>query len=99
MAAKGDSEGFVSSPLDGQGARTAELRDTDAEFRRLKADFLQIARNRCRRDLPPSEFSRSPSPVRRQPQRRSTNLPKFKIATFYSTDVELWFNQIETQLH
>ena len=44
----GDSEGFVSSPLDGQGARhkdlyhpmsdenTAELRDTDAELRRLK---------------------------------------------------------------
>ena len=35
--------------------------------------------------------------LRRQPQRRSTNLPKFKIATFYATDVELWFNQIETQ--
>ena len=44
MATKGDSEGFVSSPLDGQGARrkdlyfpvsdenTAKLRDTDAEF-------------------------------------------------------------------
>ena len=42
MATKGDSEGFVSSPLEGQGARhkdsyfpvsdksTAELRDTDA---------------------------------------------------------------------
>ena len=30
-------------------------------------------------------------------RRPSTNLPKFKIATFYSTDVELWFNQIETQ--
>ena len=107
MAAKGDSEGFVSSPLDGQGARhkdsyypmsdanTAELRDTDAEFRRLKADFLRIARNRRRRGLSRSESSRSPSPVRRQPQRRSANLPKFKIATFYSTDVELWFNQIE----
>ena len=25
-------------------------------------------------------------------------MPKFKIATFYATDVELWFNQIETQL-
>ena len=24
-------------------------------------------------------------------------MPKFKIATFYATDVELWFNQIETQ--
>ena len=109
MAAKGDSEGFVSSPLDGQGARhkdsyfpmsdenTAKLRDSDAEFRRLKADFLRIAHNKRRRDLSQSESKRSPSPVRRQPQRRSTNLPKFKIATFYSTNVELWFNQIETQ--
>ena len=99
----------MSSPIDGQGARhkgsyfpmsdenTAELRDTDAEFRRLKADFLRIARNRRRRDLSRSESSRSPSPARRQPQRRSTNLPKLKIATFYSTDVELWFNQIEIQ--
>ena len=81
MAAKGDSEDFVSSPLDGQGARhkdsyfhmsdenTAELRDTDAEFKRLKADFLRIARNRRRRDLLRSESSRSPSPVRRQSQR------------------------------
>ena len=75
----------------------AELRDTVAEFRRLKADFLRIACNRRRRGLSRSESSRSPSPVRRQPQRHSTNLPKFKIATFYSTDVELWFNQIETQ--
>ena len=45
MAAKGDSEGFVSSPLDRQGARhkdsycpmsdenAAELRDNDEEFR------------------------------------------------------------------
>ena len=106
---RGDSEGFVSSPLDGQGARhkdsyyqmsdknAAELRDTDAEFRRLKADFLRIARNRSRRGLSQSDSSRSPSPVRRQPPRRSANLPKFKIATFYSTDVELWFDQIETQ--
>ena len=109
MAEKGDSEGFVSSPLDGQGARhkdsyypmsdenAAELRDTDAEFRQLKADFLRIAPNRRRRGLSRSDSSRSPSPVRRQPQRRSANLPKFKISTFYSTDVELWFNQIERQ--
>ena len=106
MATKGDSEGFVSSPLDGQGARhkdsyfpvsdqnTAKLGDTDTEFKRLKTDFLRIARNRRRRDFSRSESSRSPSPVKRQPQRRSTDL---KIATFYSTDVELWFNQIETQ--
>ena len=74
-----------------------ELRDTDAEFRQLKADFLRIARNRRVRALSRSNSSRSPLPVRHQPQRRSANLPKFKIATFYSTDVELWFNQIETQ--
>ena len=78
MAARGDSEGFVSSPLDGQGARhedsydpmsdenAAELRDTDAEFRRLKADFLRIARNRSRRGLSRSDSSRSPTLVRRQ---------------------------------
>ena len=108
MAARGDSEGFVSSPLDRQGARhkdsyypmsdknAAELRDTDAEFRR-KADFLRIAHNRRRRGLSRSDSSRSTSPVRRQPPRRSANLPKFKIANFYSTDVELWFIQIETQ--
>ena len=71
--------------------------DTDAEFIRLKADFLRIARNRRQKDFSISGSSRSPSPVRRQPQRRSINLPKFKIATFHSTDVELWFNQIETQ--
>ena len=109
MAAKGDSESFVSSPFYGQGAchkdshysmndeNSAELRDTDAAFRQLKADFLQIAPNRRWRGLLRSESSRRLSPVRRQPQRRSANLPKFKIATFYSTDVELWFDQIETQ--
>ena len=75
----------------------AELRDTDAEFCRLKADFLRMARNRRRRGLSRSDSSRSPSLVRRQPPRRSAYLPKFKIATFYSTDVELWFNQSETQ--
>ena len=76
---------------------TAELRDTDAEFKRLKADFLRIARNRRRRDLSRSESSRSPSPIKRQPQWQSTDLRKFEIATFYSTDEELWLNQIETQ--
>ena len=44
-----------------------------------------------------SDSSRSSSPLGRQSQRRATNLPKFKIATFYASDVELWFNQIETQ--
>ena len=67
MATKGDTEGFVSSPLDGQGARhkdsyypmseenAVELRNTDAEIRRLKADLLQIARNRRRRGLSRSD--------------------------------------------
>ena len=44
-----------------------------------------------------SDSSRSTSPLGRQSQRRATNLPKFRIATFYASDVELWFNQIETQ--
>ena len=35
--------------------------------------------------------------LRRQPTRRSANLSKVKIATFYSTDVGLWFIQMETQ--
>ena len=54
-------------PHDRQGARhkdsyypmidenAAELRDTDAEFCRVKADLLQIARNRRRRGLPHSD--------------------------------------------
>ena len=66
-------------------------------LRLAEGDFLRIARNRRRRGLSRSDLSRSPSPVRRQPQRRLANLPKFRITTFYSTDVELWFNQIETQ--
>ena len=44
-----------------------------------------------------SDSSRSTSPLGRQSQRPATNLPKFRIATFYALDVELWFNQIETQ--
>ena len=44
-----------------------------------------------------SDSSRSTSPLGRQSQRCATNLPKFRIATFYASDVELWFNQIETQ--
>ena len=61
------------------------------------ADFARIARARRMSPHSRSDSSRSPSPLRRQSQRRSTNLPKFRIATFYATDVELWFNQIETQ--
>ena len=103
------SEGFVSTPLEGQGARRknyyyseseeneVRFREADNEYQRLKDDFAWIARNRRTRHYSRSDSSKSPSPRRRQPSRRSTNLPEFKIATFYATDVELWFNQIETQ--
>ena len=55
------SEGFVSTPLEEKGARhkdsyfplsdenASKLKDTDAEFKRLKADFLMITRNKRRR--------------------------------------------------
>ena len=109
MSTTHESEGFVSTPLEGQGARRRDnyyfeseenevcFREADNEYKRLKEDFARIARNRRTRNHSRSDLSKSPSPRRRQPPRRSTNLPKFKIATFYATDVELWFNQIETQ--
>ena len=99
----------LSTPLEGEGARRkdyyyqdseeneVQFPEADDEYQRLKEDFARIARNRRTRHHSRSDSSKSPSPRRRQPQRRSTNLPKFKIATFYATDVELWFNQIETQ--
>ena len=108
MSTQHDSEGFMSTPLEGAGARRKDnyyqdseeyevrFREADEEYQRLKADFARIARAR-RTSHSRSDLSKSPSPLRRQPQRRLTNLPKFKIATFYATDVELWFNQIETQ--
>ena len=111
MATKNDSEGFLSSPLEGQGVRHEDsyflaseadedqFRAADREYRKLKADFERIARSRRQDSHSKSESSRSPSPVRQQSLRRSTNLPKFKITTFYATDVELWFNQIETQFN
>ena len=86
MSTQHDSEGFMSTP-----------READEEYQQLKEDFARIARNRRTRHHSRSDSSKSPSPRRRQPPRHSTTLPKFKIATFYATDVELWFNQIETQ--
>ena len=109
MSTPYESEGFVSTPLEGQGARRknnyyldseenkVRFREADDEYQRLKEDFARIAPNRRTRHHSRSDSSKSPSPRRRQPQRRSTNLPKFKIAAFYATDVELWFKQIETQ--
>ena len=109
MSTQHDSEGFMSTPLEGEGARWKDkyyqdseenefrFREAHDEYQRLKEDFARIARNRRTRHHSRSDSSKSPSPRRRQPLRRSTNLPKFKIATFYATDVEHWFNQIETQ--
>ena len=109
MSTQHDSESFMSTPLEGEGARRKDnyyqdseenevrFREADDEYQRLKENFARIARNRRTRHHSRSDSSKSPSPRRRQPPRRSTNLPKFKIATFYATDVELWFNQIETQ--
>ena len=105
MSKTHESEGFVSTPLEGQGARQkdnyyleseeykARFREVDDAYKTLKEYFAWIARNWRTR----SDSSKSPSPRRRQPPRRSTNLPEFKIATFYATDVELWSDQIETQ--
>ena len=109
MPTQHDSEGFMSTPLEGEDARRKDnyyqdseenevrFREADDEYQRLKKDFARIARNRRTRHHSRSDSSKSPSPRRRQPPRRSKNLPKFKIATFYAKDVELWFNQIETQ--
>ena len=109
MSKQYDSEGFMSTPLEGAGARPKEdyrqdsednevrFREADEEYQRLKADFARIARAKRMSSHSRSDSSRSTSPLGRQSQRRVTNLPKFRIATFYALDVELWFNQIETQ--
>ena len=109
MSTQHESEGFMSTPLEGAGARRKDnyyqdsednevrFQEADKEYQRLKADFARIARARRTSPHSRSDSSKSPSPLGRQPQRRSSNLPKFRIATFYATDVEHWFNQIETQ--
>ena len=109
MSKQYDSEGFMSTPLEGSGARPKDdyhpdsednevrFREADEEYQRLKADFARIARAERMNSHSRSNSSRSSSPLGRQSQRRATNLPKFRIATFYASDVELWFNQIETQ--
>ena len=99
----------MSTPLEGAGARPKDdyhqdsednevrFREADEEYQRLKADFARIARAKRMSSHSRSDSSRSNSPLGRQSQRRATNLPKFRIATFYASDVELWFNQIEAQ--
>ena len=56
MSKQYDSEGFMSTPLEGAGARPKDdyrqdsednevrFREADEEYQRLKADFAQIAR-------------------------------------------------------
>ena len=109
MSKQYDSEGFMSMPLEGADARPKDdyhqdsednevrFREADEEYQRLKADFARIARAKRMSSHSRSNSSRSTSPLGRQSPRRATNLPKFRIATFYASDVELWFNQIETQ--
>ena len=109
MSKQYDSEGLMLTPLEGSGARPKDdyhpdsednevrFREADEEYQRLKADFARIARAKRMTSHSRSDSSRSSSPLGRQSQRRATNLPKFRIATFYASDVELWFNQIETQ--
>ena len=73
MAEGGESEGFASSTLDHNGARhkasyfpvsdasESALRENEGEFKRVKADFLRVARqNRRKSELSKSESSRSP---------------------------------------
>ena len=83
MTEGGASEGFASSNLDHKGARDKDsyfhmsdaskstARENEEEFRRVKADFLRVARQNRRRELSRSESSSSPSPIRRRSSRRS----------------------------
>ena len=90
MSKQYDSEGFMSTPLEGSGARPKDnyhpdsednevrFREADEEYQRLKADFARIARARRLNSHSRSDSSRSSSPLGRQPQKRATNLPKFR---------------------
>ena len=92
MSKQYDSEGFMSTPLEGSGARPKDdyrqdsednevrFREADEEYQRLKADFARIARAKRMTSHSRSDSSRSSSPLGRQSQRRATNLPKFRIA-------------------
>ena len=72
MATKYDSEGFVSTPLEGQRVRRKDsyflaseadedqFQAADSEYRKLKAYFARIARSRQQHSHSKSESSRSP---------------------------------------
>ena len=83
MAERGDSKGFGLTPPQHNCARqkdshhplsddnTSVLKETEPEYKKVKANFLRIARNhRGQSELLRSESSRSPSPVYHQSSRR-----------------------------
>ena len=97
MSKQYDSEGFMSAPLEGSGARPKDsednevrFREADEEYQRLKADFARIARARRLNSHSRSDSSRSSSPLGRQPQKRATNLPKFRIAVQPNLRCTFW---------
>ena len=71
MSTQHDSEGFMSTPLEGEGARRKDnyyqdseenevrFREADDEYQRLKEDFNRIARNRRTRHHSRSDSSKS----------------------------------------
>ena len=83
MSKQYDSEGFMSTPLEGSGARPKDdyhpdsednevrFREADEEYQRLKADFARIARARRMNSHSRSDSSRSSSPLGRQSQKRT----------------------------
>ena len=76
MAEGGASQGFDSPKLDLRCARDTDslfhmsdasasaAGENDEEFRRVKDDFLRVARQHRGRELSRSESSRSPAPIR-----------------------------------
>ena len=73
MSTRSDSEGFVATPLEDKAARPKDnyfplsdesasaLRETEKEYKKVKSDFLRLARNnRRQREYSRSKSSRSP---------------------------------------
>ena len=78
MSKQYDSEGFMSAPLEGSGARPKDayrqdsednevrFREADEEYQRLKADFARIAQAKRMTSHSRSDSSRSSSALGRQ---------------------------------
>ena len=86
MSKQYDSESFMSTPLEGSGARPKDyhpdsednevrFREADEEYQRLKADFARIARARRMNSHSRSDSPRSSSPLGRQSQRLKSKKP------------------------